>query len=61
MRARSLPVLVPAVAGLVLLGGCLKRSKVAETYVLTPLRTRCRLPSQTPEAVVGVLRVTVPG
>jgi len=62
MRARALSLLVPALGGLFLLGRCLKRSKLAETYVLDPVAARdAASPSQTPEAVVGVLRVTVPG
>jgi uncharacterized lipoprotein YmbA len=61
MRARILLV-VPALCGLVLLGGCFKRSKISETYVLDPVAARdAAPPSQTPEAVVGVLRVAVPG
>ena len=62
MRARTLPLLVPALGGLVLLGGCLKRTKISETYVLDPVAARdAASPSLTPEAVVGVLKVTVPG
>ena len=62
MRARILLVVVPALCGLVLLGGCFKRSKISETYVLDPVAARdAAPPSQTPEAVVGVLRVAVPG
>lgn len=62
MRAWTLPLLVPALGGLVLVGGCLKRTKIAETYVLDPVAARdAPPPSQTPEAVVGVLKVTVPG
>jgi uncharacterized lipoprotein YmbA len=62
MRARTLALLVPALGGLVLLGGCLKRTKVSEIYVLDPVAARdAASPSQTPEAVVGVLKVTVPG
>ena len=46
-----------------LLSACvLKRSKNAETYVLEPSAARGRRPpAETPEAVVGVLPVTVPG
>jgi uncharacterized lipoprotein YmbA len=62
MRARTLTLLVPALGGLVLLGGCLKRSKISEIYVLDPLAAReAASPRETPEAVVGVLKVTVPG
>ena len=62
MRARALSLLVPALGGLFLHGACLKRSKLAETYVLDPVAARdAASPSQAPEAVVGVLRVTVPG
>jgi uncharacterized protein len=63
MRALSLPLLVPAaVAALVLAPGCLKRTKISETYVLDALAARdVPSPSETPEGVVGVLRVGVPG
>jgi uncharacterized lipoprotein YmbA len=62
MRALRLPLLVPALAGLVLAFGCLKRTKVSETYVLDPVAARgAPTPSETPEAVVGVLPVGVPG
>jgi uncharacterized protein len=63
MRARALAVLVPILAAAALLGGCvLKRSKPAQTYVLDPLAAPGALaPRETPLAVVGVLKVTVPG
>jgi hypothetical protein len=62
MRARTLTLLVPALGGLVLLGGCLKRTKISETYVLDAVAAReAAAPSPTPEAVVGVLKVMVPG
>jgi uncharacterized lipoprotein YmbA len=62
MRARTLILLVSALGGLLLLGGCLKRTKVSETYVLEPVAAGdAASPRETPEAVVGVLRVTVPG
>jgi uncharacterized protein len=62
MRARTLLLFVPALGGLVLFEGCLKRSKMSEIYVLDPVAARdAASPSQTPEAVVGVLKVTVPG
>src|SRR4029450_12095141 len=62
MRARTLLLVVPALGGLVLLGGCLKRTKISATYVLGPVAPRdAAAPSQTPEAVVGVLKVAVPG
>jgi uncharacterized lipoprotein YmbA len=62
MRARNLLLLVPALGGLALFEGCLKRSKLSEIYVLDPVAARdAAAPSQTPEAVVGVLKVTVPG
>jgi hypothetical protein len=54
MRAWTLPLLVPALGGLVLLGGCLKRTKISETYVLDPVLHGRRIPNETPEAVVGV-------
>lgn len=65
MRARCLIVLAPILAATALAGGCaLKRSKVAQIYVLNsmaapeaasaPLR-------KAPLSVVGVLRVAVPG
>ena len=60
MRASSRPLLV-AVLGLLVIGGCLKRTKMSETYVLDPLKASTEPPSTTPEAVVGVLKVTVPG
>jgi uncharacterized lipoprotein YmbA len=62
MRARTLRLLVPALGGLALAAGCLKRSKVSEMYVLEPMSARAAVStSETPEAVVGVGRVTVPG
>jgi uncharacterized lipoprotein YmbA len=62
MRARTLPLLAPALVGLALLGGCLKRTQVSEIYVLEPVAARdAAAPSPTPQAVVGVLKVTVPG
>ena len=62
MHRRRLALLVPALAGLALLPGCLKRSKIAETYVLDPVAARgAALPDETPASVVGVLKVTVPG
>jgi len=63
MRARALALLVPAVAGLALFPACvLKRSKNAEIFVLEPMAARgAPAPADTPAAVVGVVRVTVPG
>jgi hypothetical protein len=63
MRARTTAVLVPALAGLVLLTGCvLKRSKNAQVFVLEPVAARgAAAPADAPVAVVGVLKVTVPG
>jgi len=62
MRARRLSFLVPALAALLLVGGCLKRTKISETYVLDAVAARdVPAPSETPEAVVGVLKVGVPG
>jgi len=63
MRARALAVLAPTLAAAVLLGGCvLKRSTPAQTYVLDPLAAAgASAPRETPLAVVGVLKVAVPG
>jgi uncharacterized lipoprotein YmbA len=62
MRARTLPLQVAVLGGLVLALGCLKRTKVSETYVLDPLSARSAdSPSQVPEGTVGVLKVAVPG
>lgn len=62
MRARTLRLLVTAIGGLALAAGCLKRSKVSEMYVLEPMSARAAVStSETPEAVVGVGKVTVPG
>jgi uncharacterized lipoprotein YmbA len=62
MRARTLRLLVPALGGLALLGGCLSRSKVSELYVLEPMAARDAVSAgRAPEAVVGVGKVSVPG
>ena len=62
MRALRVPFLVPALAAAVLVSGCLKRTKISETYVLDAVAAReVPAPSEKPEAVVGVLRVGVPG
>lgn len=63
MRVRTTAAVAPALAGLVLLSGCvLKRSKSAEVFVLEPVAAQgAAAPQEVPLAVVGVLRVTVPG
>ena len=62
MRACRLALLVPAVAGLALSACVLKRSKNAEVFVLEPTAARgAPAPADDAKAVVGVLRVTVPG
>ena len=61
MRARALAVLVATLAVTLALGGCLKRSKVARTYVLDPTPAQAEgAPAGAPVAVVGVERVRVP-
>ena len=60
MRARRLTALV-ALLATVPAAGCLKRSKVARTYVLDPLpAVTAGTPPPPPLAVVGVERVSVP-
>jgi hypothetical protein len=60
MRARRLTAVVALVAA-ALAAGCLKRSKVARTYVLDPLpAATAATPPPAPLAVVGVERVDVP-
>ena len=60
MRARRLTALV-ALLATVPAAGCLKRSKVARTYVLDPLpAATAGTPPPPPLAVVGVERVSVP-
>lgn len=64
MRTRSSVALalVPALAGLLLSGCVLKRSKDAQVFVLEPLAARgAPAPPAAAEAVVGVLPVEVPG
>ena len=62
MRVPRLLWLAAALAALPLASGCLKRTKISETYVLDAVAARdVPAPSETPEAVVGVLRVSVPG
>lgn len=62
MPRRRLALLVPALAGILLLPGCLKRSQIAETWVLDPVAARgASSPDERAVAVVGVLKVTVPG
>lgn len=60
MRARRLTTVVAVVAA-ALAAGCLKRSKVARTYVLDPVAAAAdAAPSAAPVAVVGVERVDLP-
>jgi uncharacterized lipoprotein YmbA len=61
MRRHALACL--ALASLTTLTGCVfGRSKAARTFILDPLAAReASDPVDTPDAVVGVLRVTVPG
>jgi uncharacterized lipoprotein YmbA len=63
MRPRTLVALASALVISTALSGCvLGRSKEARIFVLDPLAAReAGKPSDSPEAVVGVLRVTVPG
>jgi len=66
MRTRSslAAALVPALGALLLAGCVLKRSKDAQVFVLEPLAaggTTAAPLAATPEAVVGVLSVEVPG
>lgn len=62
MRRRTSLVLLVPLAALCLLPGCLKRSKIAETWVLDPVAARgAGAPDEKAVAVVGVLKVTVPG
>jgi uncharacterized protein len=63
MRARRLTAVVAGLAlvATALTAGCLKRSKVARTYVLDPLpAATAATPPPAPLAVVGVERVDVP-
>lgn len=60
MRARRLAAFV-AILAAALAAGCLKRSRVARTYVLDPLpAATAATPPPVPLAVVGVERVRVP-
>jgi uncharacterized lipoprotein YmbA len=59
MRARRLAAVV-AVLAAALPAGCLKRSKVARTYVLDPMPAAAPATSSFPLALVGVERVGVP-
>jgi uncharacterized lipoprotein YmbA len=59
MRARGFAVLLALLAA-AFGGGCLKRSKVARTYVLDPLPAAAAASTAAPVAVVGVERVSVP-
>jgi hypothetical protein len=59
MRTRRFAALAVLLATVVA-GGCLKRSKVARTYVLDPLPPTAEAPLPAPAAVVGVERVRVP-
>jgi uncharacterized lipoprotein YmbA len=62
MRVPRLLLFVACVATLLPASGCLKRTKISETYVLDAVAAReAPTPSEAPEAVVGVLRVGVPG
>jgi hypothetical protein len=62
MRPRDLAVLVAALAVSVALGGCLKRSKVARSYVLDPVPAQGQsIPGTATGAVIGVERVAIPG
>jgi uncharacterized lipoprotein YmbA len=60
MRLRVLCVVLAALGVAVATTGCLKRSKVARSYVLDPLPDPGRVASPAPVAVVGVERVVVP-
>jgi len=62
MRARRLAAVAAlALVAAALAAGCLKRSKVARTYVLDPLpAATAPAPPSAPLAVVGVERVDVP-
>ncbi len=59
MRARGLAVLLALFAA-ALGDGCLKRSKVARTYVLDPLAAAPQASAAAPIGVVGIERVSVP-
>jgi uncharacterized lipoprotein YmbA len=62
MRPRTNLVLLVPLAALALLPGCLKRSPIAETWVLDPVAARgASSPDEKAVAVVGVLKVAVPG
>jgi uncharacterized protein len=62
MRPRALAVLVAALAVSVAVGGCLKRSKVARSYVLDPVPAQGQaVPDTATGAVIGVERVAIPG
>jgi uncharacterized lipoprotein YmbA len=59
MRSRGTVALVASRAVALALGGCLKRSKMARTYVLDPMPAAGAL-AAVPAAVVGVDRIDVP-
>jgi len=59
MRSRGTIALVASLAVALALAGCLKRSKVARTYVLDPLPA-AEAPAAAPIAVVGIERIDVP-
>jgi uncharacterized lipoprotein YmbA len=61
MRPRALAVLAAALAVTVALGGCLKRSKMAHSYVLDPLAAQGPLAANgAPGEIVGIERVSIP-
>lgn len=64
MRARCLIVLASIISSTVVSGCALKRSKVAQIYILnsiTPADAAAATLREAPISAVGVLRVTVPG
>jgi uncharacterized lipoprotein YmbA len=61
MRPRGLAVLVATLVVALAVGGCLKRSKLARSYVLDPLTAQgLSAPAAAAVAAVGVERVTIP-
>lgn len=62
MRRPGRTLLALVLGALAALPGCLKRSRIAETYVLDPVAVLgAGSPNEKARAVVGVLKVTVPG